>query len=80
MITMTLMSKLGSEARDIEHNYNKAMYGIDQKGPRWKTCVAEAGFNMRSIFKHATGSMYAKFIFDKRSKEEVKNMIGNVIQ
>ena len=63
MITMTLMSKLDSKARDIEHKYNRAMYGIDQKGPRWKTCVAEAGFNMRSTFKHAAGSMYAKFIF-----------------
>ena len=75
-----MMYTLDSKAKDIEYNFNKAKYGIDQKEPRWKTCLKEVGFGTRAIFKHAVGSMYVKHIFDGRSKKQMGDMIGNKYQ
>ena len=74
-VASELYTALGSKERDLYQKFNKVLTGVDQKQPRWKTCLAQVGFNSGSgAFLYAVSSMYARFIFNSNSKEQVVDM------
>ena len=68
-IAYSTMAFLDLKSRGIGDKFTKVMFGIDETGPRWKDC----------LWSIAANSMYAKYMFDKKSKKQIEDMIGNVI-
>ena len=62
---------LSSEGRDITQKFKKVLIGVDQKPPLWSTCLDKLTI---SGYKHVVDSMYARFIFNADSKEQVLDM------
>ena len=75
-VIMESMKHLNSEARNLRHEFQKSISGIQSQKPLWKTCVHETGFNSyyKYSFIYATSSMYAMRYFKPEDKNQMIEM------
>ena len=79
-VAADLFNFLGSEERAISQIFTKALDGVDQKQPRWKTCLKNVGFNNMNggAFSFAVSSMYARNMFNVDSKKQVVDISKHI--
>lgn len=56
-----------SAFRDLGFEFSKAVFGLQQRTPRWKSCTA----NVNANFGVALSYLYVKRHFDQTSREKV---------
>lgn len=67
-------SVLSDDFTDENFDFNKKLYGVQQKTPRWK--MAESLVD--NFMSDAVGQMYVKRYFSKEAKAEMLEMISNL--
>merc|ERR1719402_831160 len=65
---------LSEEALKIVDEYHKVVYGINERKPRWKTCL-----NQIRSFGIATSAMYVKKHFGNEAKKIMQGMVENIL-
>ncbi|KAJ1345890.1 hypothetical protein KIN20_000519 [Parelaphostrongylus tenuis] len=66
--------ELGERYEDISQEFLRAMFGREEKPPRWKDCTTETMHRM----KYATGALYVKKAFNEASKNVTLEMINDL--
>ncbi|XP_026491729.2 neprilysin-4-like [Vanessa tameamea] len=60
--------------RDLGFEFSKAVFGLQQRTPRWKSCTA----NVNANFGVALSYLYVKKHFDQASRQKATEMIEDV--
>ncbi|KAJ0179111.1 hypothetical protein K1T71_004823, partial [Dendrolimus kikuchii] len=63
-----------SAFRDLGFEFSRAVYGLQQRTPRWKSCTA----NVNGNFGVALSYLYVKRHFDQASRQKAIEMIEDV--
>lgn len=65
---------MATDFRNLFLEYSKAVYGIKQRGSRWKTCVGVANGYLSRI----VSAMYVRKHFNQESKKSVMTLVRYV--
>ncbi|VDM75623.1 unnamed protein product [Strongylus vulgaris] len=65
---------MGERYEDISQEFNRIMYGKQQKATRWKDCTSQTMHRLQ----YATGAIYVKKAFDQASKNVILEMIDDL--
>ncbi|VDM85147.1 unnamed protein product [Strongylus vulgaris] len=66
--------EMGERYEDISQEFNRIMYGKQQKAPRWKDCTSQTMHRLH----YATGAIYVRKAFDQASKNVTLEMIDDL--
>ncbi|CAJ0607825.1 unnamed protein product [Cylicocyclus nassatus] len=66
-----LTKEMGERYEDATQDYMRAMYGRQEKAPRWKECTKST----KDLLKYATSAMYIRKAFDKKALHKEKKML-----
>jgi predicted metalloendopeptidase len=67
----TLAPMTRSAFRELGFEFSRAVFGLQQRTPRWKSCTA----NVNANFGVALSYLYVKRHFDKDSRQKVRTNI-----
>ncbi|CAJ0589888.1 unnamed protein product [Cylicocyclus nassatus] len=68
--------EMGEKYEDVTQEFNKVMYGKQQKAPRWKDCITHT-MELEEM-QYATSAIYIKKDFDQESKNVTLEMIDDL--
>ncbi|CAJ0607826.1 unnamed protein product [Cylicocyclus nassatus] len=66
-----LPKEMGGRYEDVTQDYMRAMYGRQEKAPRWKECTKST----KDLSKYATSAMYIRKAFDKKALYKAEKML-----
>ncbi|XP_064610724.1 neprilysin-like [Liolophura sinensis] len=73
-ILVDLAKALPANIRDLETDYQKAVFGTQAARARWRTCVAIT----RDVLGDAVGRMFVDEVFDESAKDIALEMISSI--